>query len=120
MTETDNTEALAEYERRYRELAAELAGIGFIHSGSVTRRYTRCASLGCKCHNDPPEPHGPYFQWTAKVHGKTVTRRLTEREANLYQDWIANDRHMRDIIGQMRDIAAQAAQLQLKAATQEV
>ena len=69
---------LADYEQRYRELAAELATIGLIHSGSVTRRYTRCATPGCKCHADPPQPHGPYYQWTAKINGKTVTRRLTE------------------------------------------
>ena len=62
----------------YRELAAELATIGLIHSGSVTRRYTRCATPGCKCHADPPQPHGPYYQWTAKINGKTVTRRLSE------------------------------------------
>src|ERR1035441_730749 len=34
------TERLADYETRYRELAAPLATIGLIHSGSVTRRYT--------------------------------------------------------------------------------
>ena len=69
--------------------------IGLIHSGSVTRRYTRCATPGCKCHADPPQPHGPYYQWTAKINGKTVTRRLNENEAKLYQEWIANDRQLR-------------------------
>jgi len=61
----DTDRRLADYEQRYRELAAELATIGLIHSGSVTRRYTRCATPGCKCHADPPQPHGPYYQWTA-------------------------------------------------------
>ena len=89
------TERLADYEQQYRELAAQLATIGLIHPGSVTRRYTRCATPGCKCHADPPEPHGPYYQWTAKVNGKTVTRRLSERDAELYQEWIDNDRRMR-------------------------
>src|SRR5450755_715327 len=92
MPPTTTTERLADYETRYRELAAELAGIGLIHSGSVTRRYTRCATPGCKCHADPPQPHGPYYQWTAKVNGKTVTRRLTKTQASLYQEWIDNDR----------------------------
>jgi hypothetical protein len=74
------TERLADYEQQYRDLAAQLATIGLIHSGSVTRRYTRCATPGCKCHADPPQPHGPYYQWTTKNNGKTVTRRLTENE----------------------------------------
>jgi Family of unknown function (DUF6788) len=107
---------LADYEQRYRELAGELATIGLIHSGSLTRRYTRCATPGCKCHADPPQPHGPYYQWTAKVNGKTITRRLTETEAQLYEEWIANDRRLRHLIAQMRQIAAKATELKLKQA----
>lgn len=110
------TERLAGYERQYRELAAQLATIGLIHSGSVTRRYTRCGTPGCKCHADPPQPHGPYYQWTTKVNGKTVTRRLTETDAKLYEEWIANDRRLRSLIQQMRQIAAKATELQLKQA----
>ena len=117
MPPTTNTDQrLAGYEQRYRELAAQLATIGLIHSGSLTRRYTHCATPGCKCHADPPQPHGPYNQWTAKTNGKTVTRRLTETEAQLYQEWIANDRQLRRLIQQMRQIAAKAAELKLKQA----
>jgi len=107
---------LADYEQRYRKLAGELATIGLIHSGSVTRRYTHCATPGCTCHADPPQPHGPYYQWTAKINGKTVTRRLNEREAELYQEWIANDRQLRRLIQRMRQLAAKAAELKLKQA----
>ena len=116
MPPTNTDQRLADYEQQYRDLAAELATIGLIHSGSVTRRYTRCATPGCKCHADPPQPHGPYYQWTAKVNGKTVTRRLTENEAELYQEWIANDRRLRHLIAQMRQVAAKAAELKLKQA----
>jgi hypothetical protein len=115
-TNTDTAERLADYEQQYHELAAQLTSIGMIHSGSVTRRYTRCATPGCKCNADPPQPHGPYYQWTAKVNGKTVTRRISEREAKLYQEWIANDRQLRDLIDQMRQIAAKIAELTLKQA----
>ena len=55
--------------------------------------------------------HGPYWQWTAKIDGKTVTRRLSETEAALYQEWIDNDRQLRAIITQMRQVAANATQL---------
>lgn len=107
-------EKLAEYEQRYRELAAQLPTIGLIHSGSVTRRYTHCANPGCKCHAEPPQPHGPYYQWTAKVNGTTVTRRLSEAEATLYQEWIANDRRLQRLIQQMREVATNVAALKLK------
>ena len=51
--------------------------------------------------------------WTAKVNGKTVNRRLTQSEAELYQEWIDNDRRQRAIITKMREIAATATEFLL-------
>jgi hypothetical protein len=116
MTPPTTTEQLADYEQRYHELAAQLSTIGLIHSGSITRRYTRCGTTGCKCHADPPQPHGPYYQWTAKTNGKTITRRLTKSEADLYREWIDNDRQLGNLIRQMRQIAVKATELRLKQA----
>jgi hypothetical protein len=113
MAKSTPEQRLANYERRYRELAKELASIGLISSGSITRRYTHCATPGCRCHADPPQPHGPYYQWTSKVNGKTVTRRLSATEAALYKEWIANDRRMRRLITQMRQVAAKAREIRL-------
>jgi hypothetical protein len=110
---------LSGYERRYRALAAELATIGYIRAGSITRRRTRCANPNCRCRADPPQMHGPYWQWTAKQDGKTITRRLTPAQAELYRQWIDNDRQLRHVIQQMRQIAAEATQTILDAATDE-
>ena len=116
MARSKASDQLAEHERRYRELAGKLAEIGLIASGSITRRSTRCGTPGCHCHADPPQLHGPYFQWTAKVNGKTVTRRLSEAEARIYEEWIANDRQLRAVITEMREIAAKAEAIILEAA----
>lgn len=105
------TARLESYERRYRELARKLADIGYIASGSVAPRYNRCGTKTCRCHADPPKLHGPYYQWTAKVNGKTINRRLTPREAALYNEWIANDRKARALLSEMRDLAAKATEL---------
>jgi hypothetical protein len=99
------------YQRSYRELAERVADIGFIAAGSVTLTHNRCGKPNCRCHADPPQLHGPYWQWTAKVDGKTVTKRLTPAEAKLYQEWISNDRQLRALITQMRDVAAKATAL---------
>lgn len=109
-TET-TSKRLATYQRRYRDLARQLADIGYIASGSVAPRYNRCGKTNCACHGDPPRLHGPYWRWTAKVNGKTVNRRLSEREAKLYNEWIANDRRARALLTQMRQIAAEATEL---------
>jgi hypothetical protein len=102
---------LATCERRYRDLAHQLAEIGFIASGSVALRYNRCGKAYCACHGDPPKLHGPYWLFTAKINAKTVNKRLSDNEARLYQEWIANDRKARALLSQMREVAAQAATL---------
>jgi hypothetical protein len=48
------------------------------------------------------------------VAGKTVNRRLTPDEAALYSEWIGNDRQVRALIAEMREVAAQAQQLMLE------
>lgn len=108
---------LERLERSYRALAAELvtelATVGFISPGSVVSRYTSCGKPGCRCQADPPQRHGPYYQWSRAVAGKTVSRRLTQAEAQLYQDWIANRRRIEQLIAQMEQTSAAAADLLL-------
>ncbi|HVE96829.1 MAG TPA: DUF6788 family protein [Pseudonocardiaceae bacterium] len=112
---------LEHYERAYRaladELAAELTTIGFISPGSVVSRYTSCGKPGCRCRADPPQRHGPYYQFSRAIAGKTLSRRLNQAEAELYQSWIANRRRLEQIIAQMEQTSAAAGDLQLRQAT---
>ena len=94
MTPTTTHHRLADYEKRYHELAAQLATIGLIRSGGVTHGTPAARPPAANATPTHPQPHGPYYQWTAKVNGKTVTRHLDHREAALYQEWIANDRQL--------------------------
>ncbi len=109
---------LERYERSYRalaeELAAELATIGFISPGSVVSRYTSCGKPGCRCQADPPQRHGPYYQWSRALAGKTLSRRLNENQAELYRAWIANRKRIDAIITQMEKVSADAAEILLR------
>jgi hypothetical protein len=101
-------------ERTYRSLVAELGDIGFISPGSVVVRETSCGKPGCRCGGDPPRRHGPYYQWSRAVAGRTVSRRLDEREAELYRGWIANRRRLGRIVAQMEEVSAAAAEILLR------
>ncbi|MDQ6784754.1 MAG: hypothetical protein M3063_15225 [Actinomycetota bacterium] len=111
------TTRLGTYERKYRALAAELAGLGFISPGSLVVRQTSCGKPGCRCQADPPRRHGPYHQWSRAVAGKTISRRLDEREAALYREWIANRRRLEAIVAEMEQISASAGEILLRRAT---
>ena len=104
---------LASCERGYRDLARQLSEIGWIASGSLALRADRCGKPNRACASDPARRHGAYWHLTAKVEGKTVNKRLSEQEAHLYQQWIANDRTVRAVLAEMRAIAAEAQAIML-------
>jgi uncharacterized protein DUF6788 len=58
--------------------------------------------------------HGPYWQWTRYDSGRTITRRLTEPQARLYQEWTANRRRLAGIIADMEKVCAQAGEILLR------
>lgn len=87
-----------------RAIAGELSQIlrsGKVLPGSIQQRHTFCGRAGCACQGDPPRPHGPYWQWTRKVAGKTVTRRLSEEQIERYRPWIENDRRIRELLARL-------------------
>lgn len=104
-------------ERRYQALAAELTEVGFISPGSLVARETSCGKPGCRCQADPPRRHGPYYQWSRAVAGRTVSRRLNEAEAELYRQWIANRRQLERIVTEMETLSAAAGEILLRQAT---
>jgi hypothetical protein len=104
---------LARLRRKYRALQDQIRRLDFIAPGSVLERYTVCGTPGCRCHADPPTRHGPYFQYTRKVDGKTLTRRLTPEQADRYREWITNRRRLDQLTEQMDQLSRQAAELLL-------
>ena len=92
-------------ENRFETLKASLADLGPIRRGTVLRRFVRCGSAGCRCRADPPQLHGPYYEWTRKVKGKTVSVRVTEEQARLLKQWIANARRLDKIVAEMQLIS---------------
>lgn len=92
-------------EHRYETLKESLADLGPIRRGTVLHRLMPCGNSGCRCHADPPQLHGPYYDWTRKVKGKTVTVRVTEEQALLLKQWIANARRLDEILADMKRVS---------------
>ena len=89
---------------RAARIAAELAGLGFALPGTLIERHVRCGKPRCRCHASPPVLHGPYAEWTRKIGGKTVTRRLTPAELAEYQPLFDNAKKLRALLAELQDL----------------
>ena len=103
----------ATMQRRYARLTARLSKLGFVLQGTITERSIVRA--------DPQAPaqektYGPYYQWTFKRRGKTVTVNLTASQAKTYQRAIDNHRRMEKTLEEMRTLSLEI----LEAKTQGV
>jgi hypothetical protein len=86
------------------KIAAQLAATGFALPGTLTIRAYACGKQNCRCHADPPRLHGPYAEWTRKIGGKTVTRRLTPAELAAWQPLFDNAKKIRALLAELQDL----------------
>jgi hypothetical protein len=90
--------------RTLEVIAAELAAVaGPALPGTLLVRSYACGKPRCRCHAEPPVLHGPYAEWTRKIGGKTVTRRLTSEELAAWQPLFDNARKMRDLLAELQE-----------------
>src|ERR1700682_1349137 len=93
----------------YQELRRELARIGYLVKGSIQVRRMLCGQATCRCHKDLRYRHGPYYWWTSKVGGKTVTVVLPKEEGELYLRWAKNRQRLEALIEKMYRLSARIA-----------
>ncbi len=91
--------------QKYRELAKKLSEMGCICKGSVMVLHLKCGKPNCRCKKDENAKHGPYNVWTRKVKGKTVTKYLSEHQAELCREFIQNSNKLNLIIEEMRNLS---------------
>jgi TfoX/Sxy family transcriptional regulator of competence genes len=95
-------------EDRYQQLRKMLGGVGLIVQGTITPRYIQ--------QTDPQDrrkkkSYGPYYQWTWKKEGKTVTVNLSDQQLKAFRQAIRNQRQVEVILGEMRTLSLEILNL---------
>ncbi len=97
-----------EIRQEARRLHQAIAAIDYVLPGTLSRRVVRCGRMGCRCHGDPPQLHGPYWWWTRKVDKKTVTRLLSDEQVADYQQWFENAHRLRALVSELEALGLRA------------
>ena len=80
--------------QQLQNLKNQIQTIDYICSGSVRSEFRQCGKPKCACMKSEKDRHGPYFIWTRKVNGKTVTKTLTKKQAEICRKYIVNMRKL--------------------------
>jgi hypothetical protein len=107
---TNASKPAVDIEARRRQITDQIATLGPTLPGSLVTRSSRCGNRGCRCQHDPAHRHGPYWTWTRSINGKTVTRALSNEQAEIYRPWFDNTRQLRNLVDELKHLALEQAQ----------
>ena len=101
--------------RRRDELREELAHIGELRQGSLSRRYRRCGKPRCHCAQPEDPGHGPYWSVTRAVHGKTKFRSIAPDAVRQTEEQIAEFHRFQRLTREFVDVSTWLCDAQLEA-----
>jgi hypothetical protein len=102
-------------EQQINRLKTQLAELGPLRPGSLSRQYNVCGKRGCRC-KDPKQPrrHGPYYQLNWVHGGKKTSEFVRQENLKPLRTQLANYKRFRRLIDQWIGTALKLARLELK------
>jgi len=92
-----------------REVKEALDALGPVLPGSISKQWNVCGKPGCRCKDpDRPRRHGPYYQLSFTVAGRSSTLFLKPEELAAARQCIRRYRRFKELNGQL--IGAYVAQ----------
>ena len=100
----DDPDELAELERRREERYRELGQVGDFRRGSLNEVRRKCGKPNCACAAPDHPGHGPQYNLTRTVEGRTRTRHLRPGpELDKIRREVAGYERFRDLVGQVTE-----------------
>ena len=105
-------EAPAALERCIAAIKAEIAALGALRPGTLSRQYNVCGTAGCRCKDDPGQRHGPYHQLSYTWHGRSRSEFVREAELPRVEEQVRTYARLRALVDQWVDAASTLARLE--------
>ena len=102
---------MQELEKKYEKLKEQFLKISYICIGSINTVYTKCGNDYCICSKDETKKHGPYYLWTRKNKGKTISIRLSKNQVRVCKKFIDNNKKLKDLITKMIDVSVEIVKI---------
>lgn len=83
---------------KIQSLKNKISNKDWILQGTLLKQYKQCGKKNCCCHQNKQHWHGPYWVWTRKEKGKTITKTLNKRQVQMFKKSIKNLKEINQLI----------------------
>ena len=98
-------------EERIAAIKRELAALGPLHPGSISRQYNVCGSPSCRCKADPPQRHGPYYQLSYTHRRKSTSTFVRELDLPAVEQQVRTYERLRALVHEWIGLSIERARL---------
>lgn len=108
-----NDKRILTLEKQIAKIKAEINRLEDIRRGSLSKQYNVCGSPGCKCKADRPKKHGPYYQLSFTKNGKSTSKFVNTKNAQVVNLQVKNYASLRKLIEKWIELGTELSDLRL-------
>jgi hypothetical protein len=100
-----------EIHKRINAIKNELATLGPLHPGSISRQYNVCGNPACRCKADPGQRHGPYYQLSYAYQRKSTSTFVREPDLAAVAQELRTYERLRALVDEWIGLSIERARL---------
>ena len=101
-------------ENQIRKIKLQMDSLGDIRPGSLSRQYNVCGSPNCRCKDDPPKKHGPYYQLSFTRKGRSSSKFIKKQHLQAVRKQLKNYARLRTLLDRWIELGTQLSELRLE------
>ena len=90
---------------KIQSLKNKILAKDWILQGTLLEQYKQCGKKNCRCHQDKQYWYGPYWIWTRKEKGKTITKILNKRQVQIFKKSLKNLKEINLLIEKWKNLS---------------
>ena len=102
-------------EARISQIKQEILSLDAgLQPGILTQQYNVCGKAGCRCKDDPPQRHGPYYQLSFTRKGKSTTQFVKLEDLRLVRQQVRDYQRLRKLMDQWITLGMKLSRIELR------
>ena len=100
-------------ESQIEKIKSSLVSLGDLRPGSLSEQYNVCGNPSCRCKDDPPKKHGPYYQLSFTRKARSRTKFVKKPQLSEVKKQLKNYARLRTLVDRWIELSSELCQLRI-------